>query len=564
LSGALISILALGVGLADAGAPPPAVPAGGLTPARPPAFCEISGRVDGDGLELSGTAYGRPLARISDGQATLAFSEGGAVFAEVRLPSSAVVRGPLRPRIFSATLRGERRALAAVRARRWLAFGGVLQVGAGARMLVEAVRDGKLVVVPFDSVRGFRFLEAQPTLEVSCADLSLDPDADGALRKAAPPAALADGKAREMWLAPGTTTRVSADADGPPIGSFTSDDDEPLRVSLLERRGDRARIRRGHVVGWMDAGLLKPKAAKTSKARPALTEVAGTTGLLGMLSGRGPEADERVATASPQTEGSRRLSCRADVQLVAELGRAATSPRGAAGPPARFVLGVIPAGRPFRVAESGAEVSYLSTSNAAVSPAANARLAVVTSELAGCDAATGAGADALGAWTAADHAKRVAASRKPDALDALDKNDAPASEYDPFGVADGGTRALSERGARPAAFPGVHASPTTSRELAGPGRLSTEVIDRVLRRSLSSAQLCYDKGLRADPDLAGRVTARFTIEAGGSVSNVSDAGSDLPNAETIRCVLGALQSLTFPRPEGGPVTATIPLLLTAD
>ena len=55
-----------------------------VAPSRAPAFCEIAGRIDG-GLELSDSAYGRSVARVEAGRATLSFSEGGTVFAEVRL-----------------------------------------------------------------------------------------------------------------------------------------------------------------------------------------------------------------------------------------------------------------------------------------------------------------------------------------------------------------------------------------------------------------------------------------------------------------------------------------------
>jgi hypothetical protein len=564
----VVSLFTLGVLAGDAGVPsPPPADAATLkaTAPRAPGFCELSGRVGEDGLEISGAAYGRPLARVTGGRATLSFSDGGPVFAEARLPSSAVVRGPLRARIFRG-LRGERLALATVHARRWLAFAGVFHVGAGARMLVANARDGKLTVVPFDGIRGFQFLDAAPQLDLPCADLSLDPDADGTLHHSAPPAFLpAPGAtARPMWLGPAKSARISADADGPPAGMLTAGDDEPLRVVVLEQRGPRARIRYGHVTGWTDAALLDAKAPKKPKAaagRPALRE-AVQFGMLGLLvPDESAESPERKASRPALPDTSERLSCAAAVRIVAELRRPAGSPRTVAAPPARFVVGEIPAGQPFRVIEHGAEVSYLGAgeATAAVSPTADARLAVATTDLTtGCAQAAGD----LTIPPAADRAKVATAGRKADAVDALDKGPASDAQLDPFGLSGPGVRPLEERAPRNLTLANIQISPTTSALMAGPGHLHPEVIDRVLRQHASQLTRCYDAGLRTDPDLAGRVTARFTIEASGSVSNVSDSGSDLPGADTVKCVLGVFQPLTFPRPENGSLTVTVPLLLT--
>jgi hypothetical protein len=47
----------------------------------------------------------------------------------------------------------------------------------------------------------------------------------------------------------------------------------------------------------------------------------------------------------------------------------------------------------------------------------------------------------------------------------------------------------------------------------------------------------------------------------GSVSNVSDGGSDITDATLKRCVLSAFSGLNFPPPEAGIVTVVYPVLL---
>jgi hypothetical protein len=94
------------------------------------------------------------------------------------------------------------------------------------------------------------------------------------------------------------------------------------------------------------------------------------------------------------------------------------------------------------------------------------------------------------------------------------------------------------------------------------GRLPAEVIQRVVRQNYGRFRACYESGLRSNPNLTGRVTARFIISRDGAVSNVSNGGSDLPNSGVVSCVLSAFYGLSFPSPENGIVTVSYPILLT--
>lgn len=93
------------------------------------------------------------------------------------------------------------------------------------------------------------------------------------------------------------------------------------------------------------------------------------------------------------------------------------------------------------------------------------------------------------------------------------------------------------------------------------GRLPTEVIQRIVRQNFGRFRLCYEEGLSRNPNLAGKVGVRFVVGRDGNVSNVSNGGSDLPDAAVTACVLSAFYGLTFPQPEGGIVTVVYPILL---
>lgn len=93
------------------------------------------------------------------------------------------------------------------------------------------------------------------------------------------------------------------------------------------------------------------------------------------------------------------------------------------------------------------------------------------------------------------------------------------------------------------------------------GRLPSEVIQRVVRQNYGRFRQCYEAGLRTNPNLTGRVTARFVIGRDGAVTNAINGGGDLPDAAVTSCVISAFYGLSFPSPDNGIVTVTYPIML---
>jgi len=92
------------------------------------------------------------------------------------------------------------------------------------------------------------------------------------------------------------------------------------------------------------------------------------------------------------------------------------------------------------------------------------------------------------------------------------------------------------------------------------GRLPAEIIQRTVRQNFGRFRFCYEQGLRANPNLQGRVAVRFVIGRDGSVSQVSNGGSDLADQNVVSCVVRSFYGLSFPAPEDGIVTVTYPIL----
>jgi hypothetical protein len=98
---------------------------------------------------------------------------------------------------------------------------------------------------------------------------------------------------------------------------------------------------------------------------------------------------------------------------------------------------------------------------------------------------------------------------------------------------------------------------------AATGRLSPELIARVVRQNFSHMRACYERGLKKNPKLEGKVTVRFVIAGDGTVSVAGSKETDLPDPEVVECVVRATKDLVFPRPEGGPVEVKYPIVFNA-
>ncbi|MBX3232193.1 MAG: AgmX/PglI C-terminal domain-containing protein [Labilithrix sp.] len=93
------------------------------------------------------------------------------------------------------------------------------------------------------------------------------------------------------------------------------------------------------------------------------------------------------------------------------------------------------------------------------------------------------------------------------------------------------------------------------------GRLPPEVIQRIVRQNFGRFRLCYENGLRSNPNLAGRIAVKLTIDGSGAVTNPTiDPVTDLPDKAVQSCVLRGFANLSFPQPEGGVVVVVYPVI----
>jgi hypothetical protein len=121
-------------------------------------------------------------------------------------------------------------------------------------------------------------------------------------------------------------------------------------------------------------------------------------------------------------------------------------------------------------------------------------------------------------------------------------------------VSDADNERVERRLARPD-------TPKTCGEPGAPisGRLPAAVIQSIVRTNYGAFQKCYESALARDPQMEGRVTVRFVINAEGRVTLPQIAENSLPDCGAARCVRDNFPALVFPKPEGGIITVVYPI-----
>ncbi len=79
-----------------------------------------------------------------------------------------------------------------------------------------------------------------------------------------------------------------------------------------------------------------------------------------------------------------------------------------------------------------------------------------------------------------------------------------------------------------------------------------------LRAKAGQARGCYDRALRQNSELQGKLTVALRVGPQGQACSVNVSGS-LGDPSVISCVTGLFRSGTYPAPSGGCVEAAVPL-----
>ncbi|MBI5537972.1 MAG: AgmX/PglI C-terminal domain-containing protein [Deltaproteobacteria bacterium] len=91
----------------------------------------------------------------------------------------------------------------------------------------------------------------------------------------------------------------------------------------------------------------------------------------------------------------------------------------------------------------------------------------------------------------------------------------------------------------------------------------TPALSSAMRGAAGSSRGCYERALRTNSMLQGRLKVGVRVAANGTVCSASIVEDGMHSAEVSSCVLGLFRGRPFPAPAGGScVDVTIPLSFT--
>lgn len=94
------------------------------------------------------------------------------------------------------------------------------------------------------------------------------------------------------------------------------------------------------------------------------------------------------------------------------------------------------------------------------------------------------------------------------------------------------------------------------------GELDQGQVLAEIRKRNGAIRRCYERGLKRNPALKGKVTLRFVITLAGTVSQVSLPEDDIGDPEVAGCITSAVRLWRFPPPSGGPATVEVPFVFS--
>ncbi len=102
----------------------------------------------------------------------------------------------------------------------------------------------------------------------------------------------------------------------------------------------------------------------------------------------------------------------------------------------------------------------------------------------------------------------------------------------------------------------------STERVVGSGVVDKKGLGRVFRARGSALRSCYERELKKNPSLSGKVVIRFTIGTAGRVTGGSVAKHLSGSTAVGNCVIGRVKGWKFPKPQGGSVSVSKSILFS--
>ncbi len=95
------------------------------------------------------------------------------------------------------------------------------------------------------------------------------------------------------------------------------------------------------------------------------------------------------------------------------------------------------------------------------------------------------------------------------------------------------------------------------------GELDPGIVSKEVRSRLGAIKACYERALKRNPTLSGKVVVHWTITAAGTVSGIDVENDSLGDSEVANCIKSLVARWRFPAPAGGSVEVSFPFVFQA-
>ncbi len=127
--------------------------------------------------------------------------------------------------------------------------------------------------------------------------------------------------------------------------------------------------------------------------------------------------------------------------------------------------------------------------------------------------------------------------------------------------AGGGGKAVGEGGKVTERVIKGSANVGSGGDIGGAGDFDSSIVVRTIKTRIRAIKACYEKQLRRNPTLKGKVTVQFTIQERGNVTGISVTTNTTNDPQLAQCVTQTVGRFRFnPGPEGGSVTFSYPFV----
>lgn len=99
---------------------------------------------------------------------------------------------------------------------------------------------------------------------------------------------------------------------------------------------------------------------------------------------------------------------------------------------------------------------------------------------------------------------------------------------------------------------------------AATGTIDTRALLKVFNKYEGELKKCYERALKRDPNLAGKISLQVRIEPSGRASTAKVTGTSMRDASMFGCMERSAKSWSYPTPTGGAAVVNKPITFSPD